>query len=272
MKHEPPIEDDDILAGAFRSVRETYDGQNDEANLTLQRALFRTRGDVRKRKLARLSLLPIAAALVVSTAWAGMTGRLTVHVMLDLVHPENVHTVAGPPLVVAPTEPLAVPAPSSLPLAPALPEPAPVTEPEPEPRKAKPVATAFSAPPVAPPPPVASPPPHPPEPVAKAEPFSPPPAPSVPDPNAALFAEAHRLHFLEKDPAKALVAWDAYLKAAPDGHLAPEAHYNRALALVRLDRRTEAVSELVGFANGSWGGYRRAEAKALLDALVDAGH
>ena len=257
MKHDPPIEEDDILAGAFRSVKETYDGENDEANLTLQRALFRTRGDVRKRKLARLSLLPIAAALVVSTAWAGMTGRLTVHVTLDPVTPENVRSVTGPPLVVASSDPSPVVA------TPALPEPEPEPErapdPEPVPPIAAPVAPSHAAPPIFRHAPV----------VAS---LSAPSAPSAPDPIAALFAEAHRLHFLEKDPAKALVAWDAYLKAAPDGHLAPEAHYNRALALVRLDRRVEAVSELVGFANGSWGGYRQPEAKALLDALVDAGH
>ncbi|MBX3223183.1 MAG: hypothetical protein KF795_21910, partial [Labilithrix sp.] len=100
-----------------------------------------------------------------------------------------------------------------------------------------------------------------------------PPAPSAsaPDPHAALFAEAHRLHFTERDPARALAAWDRYLAAAPDGRFAPEARYNRALALVRLGRLVEAKPELRAFASGAYGDYRRDEAKALLDALARDG-
>lgn len=73
---------------------------------------------------------------------------------------------------------------------------------------------------------------------------------------------------MEKDPARAIAAWDAYLAAAPNGRFAPEARYNRALALVRLGRHAEAKKELEAFANGSFGEYRRTEARALLDALA----
>jgi TolA-binding protein len=87
------------------------------------------------------------------------------------------------------------------------------------------------------------------------------------DPSAALFAEAHKLHFVHKDPARALAAWDAYLRAAPDGRFAPEARYNRALTLLRLGRNKEAREALEPFASGAFGTYRRDDARALLDAL-----
>jgi hypothetical protein len=61
-----------------------------------------------------------------------------------------------------------------------------------------------------------------------------------------------------------LAAWDAYLAAAPNGAFAPEAHYNRALSLIRLGRNAEAKSALAPFASGAYGGYRQAEARALL--------
>jgi hypothetical protein len=78
---------------------------------------------------------------------------------------------------------------------------------------------------------------------------------------------AHTAHFVDHDPARALLAWDAYLAAAPNGAFAPEAHYNRALSLVRLGRNSEARSALEPFANGSYGGYRQAEASALLERI-----
>jgi hypothetical protein len=96
-------------------------------------------------------------------------------------------------------------------------------------------------------------------------------APLAPAPPAidagVLYAQAHRAHFVDRDPAAALRAWDVYLAAAPDGPLAPEARYNRALALVRLGRRAEAREALAPFAAGAYGGYRAAEARALIDAL-----
>lgn len=256
--------EDDLLASAFRSVRETYDGQHDEADLTLQRALFKTRGEARKRKIVRFSILPIAAALAVSSAWAGATGHLgkTMQDLLRREEPVEQHVAA--PVVTAPVAPPAAietavaPVVTAEPVAPVVTAPV-VAVASPPASLPPPVRTAIAPPPpppravLAPPPPV--------------EPVVPSPAASAPDPAAALFAEAHRLHFREKDPARALAAWDAYLKAAPEGPLSPEAHYNRALTLVRLGRKSDAMSELAGFANGSYRGYRQAEARKLLDAL-----
>ena len=82
----------------------------------------------------------------------------------------------------------------------------------------------------------------------------------------ALYREAHRLHFVERDYAQALGAWDRYL-AAGSGPLVLEARYNRAIALAHLGRREEAIAALRPFADGQGGGYRRQEALALIEAL-----
>jgi hypothetical protein len=74
-------------------------------------------------------------------------------------------------------------------------------------------------------------------------------------------------HFVDHDPARALAGWDAYLGAAPSGPFAPEARYNRALSLIRLGRNAEARTALEPFANGSYGGYRKDEASALLERI-----
>jgi hypothetical protein len=83
----------------------------------------------------------------------------------------------------------------------------------------------------------------------------------------SLYRRAHRLHFEAHDSAAALLAWDAYLRAAPEGRFAPEARYNRALCLLRLGRGAEAREALAPFAAGRFGDYRQAEAAALLDRL-----
>jgi TolA-binding protein len=100
------------------------------------------------------------------------------------------------------------------------------------------------------------------------------PPPKAIDRDAALDAEdilyrdAHEAHFTEKDPARALAAWDAYLARYPNGRFVPEAKYNRALSLVRLGRKDEAKEALRPFADGKvGGGYRQRDAEKLLDAL-----
>jgi hypothetical protein len=93
--------------------------------------------------------------------------------------------------------------------------------------------------------------------------------PSTPAPESAelgLFRRAQRLH-LDRDPG-ALAAWDAYLRVASDGVLAPEARYNRALCLVRLGRAGEAREALEPFARGEHAGFRQREAEALLKELA----
>ncbi|NVB85596.1 MAG: hypothetical protein HOV81_44945 [Kofleriaceae bacterium] len=76
---------------------------------------------------------------------------------------------------------------------------------------------------------------------------APPPAPPRParaverDAELALYGEAHRAHFIDRDMTRALAAWDRYLAAMPDGRLAPEARFNRLVALVKLERWDEAA-------------------------------
>lgn len=83
----------------------------------------------------------------------------------------------------------------------------------------------------------------------------------------AAYRAAHALHFDEHDPARAIDAWDAYLRAYPSGRFALEARYNRALCLVRLGRTGEAREALAPFVAGTHGGYRQQEATQLVEAL-----
>jgi hypothetical protein len=91
---------------------------------------------------------------------------------------------------------------------------------------------------------------------------------SVADRESAAYARAHRIHFVDDAPARALAAWDVYLASHPAGAFAPEAAYNRALCLARLGRFVEASTALRPFARGRFGAYRRDEATQLLDWLA----
>lgn len=91
--------------------------------------------------------------------------------------------------------------------------------------------------------------------------------PEVLDADAA-YRRAHRLHFTRKDYAAALSAWNEYLRVAPAGdQWLPEARFNRAIALHRLGRHGDARRALEPFASGVYGGYRRDEAKRLIEQL-----
>ena len=103
-------------------------------------------------------------------------------------------------------------------------------------------------------------------------------APSNRDPNStpspparsaelAAYRIAHGAHFRGNDPKAALAAWDAYLAKFPDGQLAPEARYDRALVLIKLKRLAEAKQALAPFAAAPVGSYRQREAAKLLEAL-----
>ena len=87
------------------------------------------------------------------------------------------------------------------------------------------------------------------------------------DRDEALYAVAHRAHFVDRDPAAALDAWDAYLHAEPHGRFVPEARYNRAIDLMRLGRRAEGLAALGQIARGEFGDYRRDDAQRILDAF-----
>jgi RNA polymerase sigma-70 factor, ECF subfamily len=174
------------------------------------------------------AILFVTMTFVISAAWAAYP---------SLVSPPS------PPVIV----PVPVPVPAPVPdLAPAPTTPAPV------PVETSPVELL----PDAPKPLVA-----PPTPQPKPKPTS------QIDHETPLYEAAHEAHFVARDPARALAAWDAYLAAHPSGRFAPEAKYNRALSLLRLGRKDEAKDALAPFADGAHGDYRKREAKKLLDTL-----
>ncbi|MGE0397706.1 MAG: tol-pal system YbgF family protein [Kofleriaceae bacterium] len=145
--------------------------------------------------------------------------------------------------------------------APPAPPPAPVQRTvKPKPRVVK-----------APPPPVEEPAPRvdeePPPPVVEA-PAPPPPKPQ-PSADLAAYRHAHDLHFKGTDPQAALAAWDDYLAKYPNGTLALEARYDRALVLVKLSRWSEARAALAPFAKAKAGSYRQKEAAEILAAIRD---
>jgi len=277
----------DILREAARALRETADesaARPDETRARVMRSLQAQRA---RRLTAIRYLVPLAAVFIGSVAWASATHRM----------PDAWYEVAaelGLAKQDAPEEP-----PATAPRAARA--PAPATPEAPETPQTEPPAADISAPapqaiaeaPEAAPNPPAPPPPAPPkdkdprvssapaaptarvvatpEPPAEEPPAEEPAAAKAPapvDPDAhALYQAAHRAHFAEGNPSAAFAAWNAYLAAAPRGRFAVEAHYNRALCLVRLGRTDEAKKALEPFAAGSFGGYRQAEAQKLLDAM-----
>ena len=85
------------------------------------------------------------------------------------------------------------------------------------------------------------------------------------DGEARAYGQAHEAHFVANAPAEALGLWDAYLRRYPRGTFVPEARFNRALCLLRLGRRDEALTALRPFAAGELAGYRQREAATLID-------
>ena len=88
------------------------------------------------------------------------------------------------------------------------------------------------------------------------------------DAATSAYEAAHRAHFLDRDWPRSLDLWTRYLRLAPQGQLAPEAHFNRAICLIHLDRLDEATAALQPFAIGLLGTYRQREARQLLDTIT----
>jgi hypothetical protein len=263
---------EDVLARATRALREE-DAASAAASSAARgpwQAMDGWSGVVRdlrragrRRRLVVVGGMQIGLALAGLGAWAAASGRLPA---LFFARPSSAPAAPAP----RPARHHARRAQLASPLAPEAPVEAP------PPVEAAPPVEA-PAPPVAPQPPpvVHAPPPAPrrprPAPVSVAAPAPAPvpaPAPAVeaPSPDAALYEEAHRAHFVRKDYAAALAAWDRYL-ALGAVTFRPEARYNRAIALIRLGRRDEARAALLPFATGEYGGYRAEEARALLKML-----
>jgi hypothetical protein len=245
----------DALDRAVRALRASGDLARRDDGETRRRVLraVAIRGR-RRRGLVRWGL-PLAAALALSSAWAASGGRLgTSWLAARAVVTANGEAPVAPRLGVGAAGdsiPAIVAAPPSTPDTsppvvtvedlPAAPAPGSVggVLPDSPPRPRRTTLSARA-------------------PAARA-----PPAAETDD----LYAVAHRAHFVDRNPAAALAAWDAYLRAAPSGALAPEARYNRALCLVRLGRREDAIAALQPFASRGHGSYRQREAAELVETL-----
>lgn len=235
----------DLLSEATRALRDAEPVSEFEARATRARVMTGLH-QTRVRRRTRLAfLLPIAASFVAVSAWGAASGRarFVLHEFERLVGV----TVSTPNTTKALPKRLAPPAPPAA----AGPDRAtlpPTREAEPLPGSPTVAHAAVGA-------------------RATAGPSSSPRRVERADPALALYRVAHTAHFVDHDPGRALAGWDAYLSAAPNGEFAPEARYNRALSLVRLGRNQEAKSALEPFANGAYGGYRKAEASALLERI-----
>jgi tetratricopeptide (TPR) repeat protein len=281
--------DDDLLERATRALRATpppNDGELAQAKLRLLAAHRAATKPSRGRSLRWV--LPLAAVLAAGSALAAVPNgmeRLT-QAVSDLFTPSAPAQPKPKPkrsqLAKSPSPRAPGPVPAATPASVATPAPMPAAAPAPgvaaapapgvaaapttvpalkrrraraEPREQP--AQAAATQPVAPPTPVA-------EPVA--------PAPVEPTPSAsadlAKYRAAHKAHFQQRDFALALRNWEAYLRQYPNGTFAVEARYNRAICLLRLNRKDEARRALTPFAHGEIGhGYRQAEATKLLEAL-----
>lgn len=253
------MSDDDLLARATRALREETAGDDTGARFTRSRIMASVHEDRVKRRTRWAFLIPIAATFVAASAFGAATG--SAHRAFEVVvQALGIHRSSAPPPRPAGARPSSVPrttAPQPTPVetappadtqAPLPPPPTTVTEPTPAPT----LALAPAAPKAQPATPVAP----------EAAPTA-----SAPDPTFELYKSAHQAHFVDRDWSRALSGWDAYLKAAPHGALAPEARYNRALCLLRLHRNDEARASLKPFAEGRYGTYRREDAQKLIDAL-----
>ncbi len=232
----------DAIQEHAHALRQVCDGESADAAATRRRILEVAHARARRRRRLVVLTAPMAAALVLSSAWAAVSGRLPRLVALlaesapaptDASHSargdvgRNGLEQGNSQVASAPLPAPSVPAPS---------------------------LTETSAPPVL------------------REVHSPQARGSAVDASAyaeeSMYEAAHRAHFVTRDPAAALRGWDEYLAEYPAGRFAPEARYNRALTLVRLGRIEEARAALAPFAEGAYGGYRRAEAREVLDALA----
>lgn len=225
---------DDLLSQAVRALREETSSPRGARELTRARIMASVRETHRRRMKAVSIVVPLVAVLVVGTALATATGNMPEVWQLLTGGREKVE---APPVATI-GAPDRGPRPASEPEVPLEP-PVAAVEPEVAEEEEKPTKSSV---------PVAS---------SKRKDADP----------QELYRDAHQAHFQRGDCGAAITAYERYLGAAPRGRFAAEASYNRALCLIRVGRTSEARTALQPFAKGLHGGYRRAEAGALLDAL-----
>jgi hypothetical protein len=244
---------DDLLSQATRALRDETAPDDASSRSTRARVMASMHQSRVTRRKRLAMVIPAAATVVMATAYAAASGALPA-VFTTIVHALG---VSEPNTAPPPAPPRAARAHG-------------VARPTPPPAEAVPVLPIETAAPAVAPdePPTAA---RSPAPSAPREPVARPDLPDESDPGFELYRAAHRAHFVDHDPGRALPAWDAYLARTPTGRFALEARYNRALCLVRLGRHAEANAALEPFARGDYGGYRRREARDLLQAIADAG-
>jgi hypothetical protein len=249
----------DRLERATHALRETTLRDASRSNTAaLGRLLDRVEHPTPPARVSMRHVRLVACTLAVSLlgvgAWANVTGRVNWFVPEPASAPPA--ELAGPPPArLAARDRARRHAPPSV-------DTAPPAQPEPAPPAG--TASARAAPPAvaAPAPPLASS-----HEVRRAPPVVAAPPPSRPDADA-LYRAAHQAHFARADYAQALALWEEYLAEAEPGHRWKiEARYNRGIALYRLGQPERAREALEPFARGEYGGYRRADAQRLLDAL-----
>jgi TolA-binding protein len=239
---------DDLLKAATRALHEESADDSSDGRFTRARVMASLHQGKVKRRTRLAFILPIAACLAAGTAWGAATGRLSAmfHAVGQLVGYSRKPPEASEPKAnargattsrqVTPTAEAEAPPQVA-------PTPEPIAEVQPQPAK---VEVAPSAQPKATPA------------LSSSAAFQ--------DTDGDLYRLAHEAHFTGHDYARALGGWNAYLQAAPNGRLATEARYNRAICLLRLGRDAEARQALEPFASGKMG-YRQNEARELLEEL-----
>ncbi|MFZ5892861.1 MAG: hypothetical protein ACOY0T_17505 [Myxococcota bacterium] len=273
---------DDLLERAAKALREESEEGDAGVRFTRARVMAGLQQNAARRRTRLAFALPLAACFAAATAFGTMKARQT-ELWHDVVEALGFTQVDEAPKQKpkAPKRPTAPPKAIEAPPVEAPPVEAPPVDAPPLEQPAQdvtpPVETPTPAPaPVAPksssalsnrPPREAGPTREPVVDQAPPTPAAPATPPETSDPAHELYRVAHQSHFVDHNFASALRAWDAYLAAAPSGRFAPEARYNRALCLVRLGRKDDAERALRPFADGVYGGYRRDEAKALIEAL-----
>ena len=242
---------DELLAAATAALRE-HASEGDAPVETTRRRVLASVGERPRPRRWRVGLTVFAFALSGATlSWAAATGRLDaalerMGVRTAPSRPARDDGQAPAPTASGPTRIALAAAPE-----PSAPTPAPEASP---PTPDAPAPTLGAPAPKAPAP----------RPHRRATP-----TPRDPTADLAAYRQAHALHFRGGAPTAALAAWDAYLAAHPAGQFVAEARYNRAIALVRLDRIVDARAALAPFAEGRVeGGYRQREATELRAALA----
>lgn len=264
----------DPLREASKALREAYSGALREPDRTRAR-IMRSLHERRRRRMARLVVFgPLAAIALGTTAWAQATGqlpRLIVAAEAWLRPVQATAPPAPPPSKERPkkqtktqrsaplerAQPLATPGPLEAPDAPSV-EPPAAAAPKPGPAVAEPRASREPLTPAAQGPRRAR---RSPSDAASQDAAA---RQAPPDAELAIFRQAHRLHFDAGDARAALAAYARYLERYPDGRFVPEARYNTALNLLKLNRPKRARAILERFAGGDYGDYRQREASTLL--------